>query len=144
MTNPASPKFATEDDVTERFEGEFPSDRSDWVTLRIIDVENALMGLVPSLRKPLDEITAASEAIGDPGRLNRVRALVADKVLDMFRNPDGARQTSQTMGELSESRSYGSGRGATITFSDAELALVKLRKKRSRVGTLHVAPFRVT
>ena len=51
MTGPPEGKFVTSDDVVARFEGEFPSGRVAWAKWRIFDVENALMGLVPSDRK---------------------------------------------------------------------------------------------
>ena len=53
-------KLIDQEDVTNRFEGTFPDARLDWVKVRIVDVENALMGLVPSLRKPLADIAADS------------------------------------------------------------------------------------
>lgn len=141
-------KFADQDDVASRFEGEFPSGRLDWVDVTIFDVENVLMGLVPSLRKTVDEINAQSAEVGDPDRIERVKALVCRKVLDLFRNPDGAVQVSQTMEQDSATRSYGFYRDDTrgrIAFTDAELDGVKLRRKRrTRFGTIGVAPWRVT
>ena len=59
-------KFAELLDVVGRYEGTIPADRHTWVELRIADVENDLMGLVPSLRKPVSEINADSAAAGDP------------------------------------------------------------------------------
>lgn len=147
MTAPQPPegKFVDSDEVVARFEGTFPDNRVTWLKWRIGDVENQLMGLVPSLRKTLDEINADSAAVGDPGRLDRVKALVADKVLDIYRNPDPRMsQMSQTMEQDTVSRSYvRSNAGTTISFTDGELAGVKLRKKRSRIGTIDVAPWRL-
>lgn len=138
-------KFAEIDDVTARFEGEMPSERTDWVETAIGDVEQALMGLVTSLRKPIADIDADSVAAGDLGRLERVKSLVCHKVLDLFRNPDRSQSQSQSMGEFSVTRSYygryGSGNSAVISFTDAELDSVKLRRKRSAVGTMFVAPW---
>jgi hypothetical protein len=143
------PKFVEQADVTSRFEGEFPDDRLGWVDVRILDVENALMGLVPSLRKPVADITADSAARGDPGRLDRVTTLVADKVLDLFRNPDPrVAQVSQTMEQDTVSRSYArdSARaGSVISFTEAELDSVRLRpKRRSKIGSIPVDPWRIT
>lgn len=147
MTTPTSLKFATDDDVADRFEGKIPADRSEWVTTRIGDVENQLMGLVPSLRKPLADITADNEAAGDPGRLARVKALVCDKVLDLYRNPNKAISSeSQTFESDSFSRTYaGAWRGAAsaISFTDAELDTVKLRKRRRGISIIPVAPWGV-
>jgi hypothetical protein len=146
MTAPTPPegKFVTSDEVVARFEGAFPEDRVTWLKWRIFDVENQLMGQVKSLRKPIDQINADSVAVGDPDRLSRVEALVADKVLDIYRNPDPRMsQMSQTMEQDTVSRSYVRSAGGTaISFTDAELAGVKLRRKRSRIGTLTVAPWR--
>ncbi len=143
MTGPPEGKFVTSDDVVARFEGEFPSGRVAWAKWRIFDVENALMGLVPSLRKSLDEVNADSMRIGDPGRVDRVKALVADKVLALFRNPDGAASVAQSMEQDSTTRTYGFYRDDTrgrIAFTDAELDSVKIHKKRSQIGTMFAAP----
>lgn len=147
-------KFAELEDVTSRFEGEFPADRQDWAATRIGDVENALMGLVPSLRKTLDEIETDSAARGDPGRLDRVKTLVADKVLDLFRNPDPrVVTTSQTMENDSVTRSLASRSGSArnnaqgstgIGFTEDELDSVRLRpKRRSKIGSIPISPWRV-
>lgn len=144
MTGSVAPKFATEDDVYDRFEGTIPDDRSDWVITRIIDVENVLMGLVPSLRKPIADVQSDSQAAGDPGRVLRVVALVCDKVLDLYRNPDPRlSQMAQTMEQDSISRSYLRSNGGTaISFTAAELDAVSLRRKRKRIGTVFVSPGR--
>lgn len=135
-------KFADVVDVTSRYEGAIPDGRLAWVEVRIGDVENVLMGLVPSLRKPLDDIRHDSAAAGDPGRLERVVTLVCDKVLDLYRNPDGASTKSESMEAISVSRTYSreSTRGA-ISFTPAELDSVKLRKRRSRIGTIGIEPW---
>ncbi|MEU9806225.1 hypothetical protein [Mycobacterium sp. NPDC050853] len=133
MANPAAPaKFASVDDVTSRFEKAFPSDREGWVQLRIEDVEAELMARVPSLRVPVGEIAA--------DRLRQVKRLVADKVLELYRNPDGASQVSQTMEQDTMSRSYSRDtyRGK-IAFTDDELDSVRLKTKRPRFGTISVA-----
>ncbi|WP_195166889.1 Gp19/Gp15/Gp42 family protein [Mycobacteroides abscessus] len=135
MTTPAAPaKFAAVSDVTSRFEGTFPSDREAWVQLRIEDVESELMARVPSLRASVSEI--ADE------RRRRVTALVADKVLELYRNPDGASQVSQTMEQDTMSRSYSRDayRGK-IAFTADELASVGLKKRRPKIGTMTAAPW---
>lgn len=136
-------KFAELDDVTSRFEGDFPSEREDWAETRLTDAENALMGLVPSLRKSVGEIAAESAGVGDPDRLGRVKTLVCDKVLQLYRNPDGSIQRSKTVADVTESRAwFQHAPGGTITFTEGELASVRLRKTRSRVGTIGVKPWR--
>lgn len=137
-------KFADPDDVSARYEGTIPDDRREWVELRIADVESELMGQVPSLRKPLDQIAADSSAAGDPGRLDRVRALVCRKVLDLYRNPDGAAQKSQTMGDVSMTWSRGGTGGPVATFTADELDGVRLKATRSRFGVATVAPWRLS
>jgi len=138
-------KFAEVDDVTGRYEGDFPADREDWVALRIGDVESELMGQVPSLRKPIDQVNADSAAVGDPDRINRVKALVCEKVLDLYRNPGGTTSQSTTTPDITISKSYGYFQDNTrgkIAFSAAELDSVKLRRRRSNFGTMTVAPWR--
>lgn len=136
-------KFAELEDVTSRFEGEFPSEREDWAETRLSDAENALMGLVPSLRKTVQSIAAESAVVGDPDRLDRVRTLVCDKVLQLYRNPDRANLKTRSIDDVSETRAwYTNPPGGSITFTEGELASVRLRKTRSRVGTIRVAPWR--
>lgn len=148
MTEPSSPdgKFATQDDVTSRFEGTFPSDRLDWVTLRIGDVESELMYQVPSLRKTIDEIGADSAADNDQDRLNRVRNLVANKVLDLFRNPSGpVNQQSTTTPDITTLRSFAPDptRGK-VQFTNAELDGVRRHTQRARFGTIQIQPGIIT
>lgn len=147
MTTPLpSLKFVTVDEAVARYEGVFPTDRTAWLTWRLFDVENALMGLVPSLRKPIDVIEADSEAAGDPGRLDRVKSLIVDKVLQLFRNPGNANQESQTVDDVTIARSfYRTSTTTGFAFSDDELAQVRLRsRKRSKIGSLPIDPWRIT
>lgn len=137
MTHPVSPaKFVHPDDVAARFEGAIPGDKLPRVQLLIEDVESTLIGLVPSLAVPADQV--------DPDRLLRVKALVCAKVLELYRNPDGASQTSQAMESMSVTRSYyrDISRGS-ISFTEAELRAVQLRTKRSKFGTVPIGPWRV-
>lgn len=137
MTHPVAPaKFVHPDDVAARFEGDIPSEKLPRVQLLIEDVESTLIGLVPSLAVPADQV--------DPDRLLRVKALVCAKVLELYRNPDGASQTSQAMESMSVSRSYyrDISRGS-ISFTEAELRAVQLRTKRSKFGTVPIGPWRV-
>lgn len=141
-------KFADIDDVIGRYEGVLPDSYADdngWIDLRIGDTESALMGQVPSLRKPLDQIVADSIGVGDPDRVNRVKSLVCEKVLDLYRNPGGATSQSTTTPDITISKSFGYYQDTTrgkIAFSAAELDSVKLRRRRSRFGTISVAPWR--
>ena len=125
-------KFASETDVTDRYEGDFPSDRLAWVSTRIEDVEADLILMVPSLGVPVDQI--------DPTRLQRVTALVSDKVLELFRNPERVTQHTTTFGPLSEALSYqrSSPRGY---FTDDEVRNIRLKTKRSNLGVARVKPF---
>lgn len=138
-------KFATQDDVTGRFEGSIPSGRLAWVDLRIGDVEQALMGQVPSLRKTLQEIEDESVAAGDPDRLARVTTLVADKVLELYRHPTGENQLSRGTPDVTISRSWSpSSTRGRVAFTDDELGAVRLRGRKSRFGSFFVAPWRIT
>lgn len=126
-------KFADGNDVTSRFEGAFPSSRLGWVEVRLEDVENALMGVVPELRKPLDEIAERAEQRGDTTYLARVKALVCDKVLQLYRNPSGAYQRSVTVDDVAESWSLSrQATTAAISFSADELAAVQFTECNSR------------
>lgn len=140
---PTPGKFASRDDVTSRFEGSIPSNRLAWVDLRIGDVESALMGKVPSLRKSIDDIEADNTAADDEDRLNRVKILVADKVLDLYRHPDpGENQLTRTMPDITTSRTWSPDptRGR-VQFTADELDSVRLRKRQQRFMTIGVAPF---
>lgn len=99
-------KFADRDDVVSRFEGTFPSDRLAWVDVRLTDVENALMGAVAELRKPIEDIQSRAELRDDDTYLDRVKSLVCDKLLQLFRNPGGLSQQMQMVDDVQESRSY--------------------------------------
>lgn len=149
MTDPQAPvegKFASLEDVTGRFEGTFPSGRSAWARLRIGDVEQELMYQVPSLRKDLPTITAESEAVGDPDRLDRVTRLVADKVLDMYRNPRGPQTQQSTVTPditTTDSWSPDPTRGR-VQFTPAELDSVRLLKPRQKFGSFMIVPGHVT
>lgn len=141
---PESGKFVTPDGVTARFEGTFPSNRLPWLKWRIFDVENELMGEVPSLRKSLEDITADSAAAGDPGRPDRVRTLIIEKVLDLYRNPSRKTSTTSGMDGFTETEGYSQHRNPdrpVIAFSEAELDRVRLpKRRRPKLGTYGVAP----
>lgn len=127
-------KFVDQDDVAGRYEGNFPSGRLAWVDLRIDDVEADLILMVPSLAVPVDQI--------DPTRLQRVKALVADKILDLYRNPERARTRTDTAGPYSDSTTFDSGRSAPRGyFTDDEVRNVRLHPKRSNLGVARVRPF---
>jgi hypothetical protein len=146
MTAPTQGKFTSADDVTGRFEGTIPSSRLPWVALRIRDVESELMFQVPSLRKPMEEVVAESVAAGDPDRPNRVRVLVAEKVLDLYRNPGGpTTQHSTTTPDITTSRAWAPDptRGR-VQFTAAELDKLRLRTPRCRFGSFTVLPGHLT
>lgn len=128
-------KFAEVEDVTARYEGDFPPEREDWVDLRIDDVEADLILMVPSLSEDVDQI--------DPTRLARATALVADKVLELYRNPERARTRTEGAGPYNETMTtYDSGRTpAKGYFTDAEVATLRLRSRRANLGVAHVKPF---
>jgi hypothetical protein len=127
-------KFVEEADVTDRYEGDFPSGRLTWVETRIDDVEADLILMVPSLAVPVDQI--------DPTRLQRVKALVADKILELYRNPERARTRTETAGPYSDSTTFDSGKAALRGyFTDDEVRNVRLHPKRSNLGVARVRPF---
>lgn len=123
--------FAQFADVQAEFEGVMPSSRETWVDAKIDAVESRLIGLVPSLA------TLTEDA--DPARFSRVKHLVVEKVLQLFRNPSGV--TQQTAGPYSTAYSTTTGSGA-IAFTAEELSTVRQRTKRANLGTATVAPWR--
>ena len=144
MTTPAQPadgKFVNSDAVVARLEGKAPSaGRVTTIKWRILDVENELMGEVPSLRAI--DVDSQDEAVKI--RIGRVRTLVIDKVLELYRNPDGAATKSQAMDGISTSRTYRAGSGPGISFTEDELNRVRLPKpRRPKLGTYGARPWMV-
>jgi hypothetical protein len=133
--------FAQISDVANRYvEGTLPSNltvEDGWVDLRIKDVENELMGLVPSL-------DGANPDQLEPSRLGRVVALVSDKVLDLYRNPQRAKQLTQAMGDMNIGSTLSNGFDAMIDFTDEELNRVRIRTQRARFGTAILTPWKVS
>lgn len=123
--------FAEFTDVEAEFEGVMPSSKETWVEAKIDAVESRLIGLVPSL--------TSLTAISDPARFGRVKHLVVEKVLQLFRNPTGA--TAQTAGPFSSSYSPSVSSGL-IAFTAEELSTVRLRTKRANLGVAKLAPWR--
>lgn len=127
-------RFVQPTDVTDRYEGIFPDDRATWLERRIDDVEADLILMVPSL-----DVTDVDQIA--PARLQRVKALVCDKVLELYRNPERARTRTETAGPYSDSTTFDSGRTATKGyFTEDEVANLRLHKKRSNLGVAHIAP----
>lgn len=111
--------YADFNDVKDRYEGELPSDRQTWIEARIDDVEAELIGLVPSLADA-DLVTQS-----DPARAARVRRLICEKVLTLFRNPDGAMAISNQAGQFSQTRTiHRTQPGSWLAFTDQELLRV--------------------
>ena len=138
---PADGKFVNSDAVVARLEGKTPSaGRVTTIKWRILDVENELMGEVPSLR----DIDLESDDPAVQNRIGRVRTLVIDKVLELYRNPDGAATKSQAMDGISQTRTYRGGSGPGITFTEDELNRVRLPKpRRPKLGTYGARPWMV-
>lgn len=107
-----------------------------WVDIRITDVENELIGLVPSL----DGVTADQL---DPIRAGRVKALVCDKVLDLCANPRRFKQLGQAMADINTTSTMSNSFDAMIDFTDEELNRVRVRTQRARFGTAKVTPFKI-
>lgn len=132
--------FAQITDVEARYvEGELPTNLTGtggWVDLRIGDVEDQLIGLVPSL------YGATADQL-DPIRLGRVKALVCDKVLDLYRNPYRSKQLAQAMGDINTSRSASNSFDAMIDFTEEELNRIRLRTPRARFGTATMPPWKI-
>ena len=114
-------------------EGVFPADKSDWAQRRIEDVESILIGLVSSLAAPVSEIESV--------RLRRIKALVVDKVLELYRNPKGRSSATASMDGFTETDQYRSTTTSqAIWFSKQELDSVRARTRKRRFGSVPVAP----
>lgn len=126
--------FAELQDVLNRYEGELPTNRHAWVETRINDVEVVLLGLVPSL--------AAPDVPTD--RRERAKILVCDKVLELYRNPDGSTYRTETYGSMTDARSFSkevaSGR---LVFTADELRGVRLPVRRRTIGSIRLSPWGV-
>lgn len=138
VPTPADGKFVTSDAVVARFEGTFPSNRVTWLQWRILDVENELLGEVPGLRTI--DVDSTDEAVKI--RVGRVRSLIIDKLLDLYRNPTGATSQTHEMDGFRESHTRdGGGNSGTVSFTEDELNRVRLpKRKRPRIGTYGVTP----
>jgi hypothetical protein len=123
--------FAQFTDVQAEFEGVMPSSRETWVDAKIDAVESRLIGLVPSL---------STLTVGiDPARFGRVKHLVVEKVLQLFRNPSGV--TQQTAGPYSTAYGPATSSGS-ITFTPEELSTIRQRNKKANLGVATIAPWR--
>ncbi|WP_029932516.1 hypothetical protein [Nocardia otitidiscaviarum] len=121
--------FATADDVRDRFEGVIPSSRDAWLAAKIADAESLLTSLVPSMATTTDT-----------ARLARAKAMVAEAVLRVYRNPAGATQEVASVYSVSRSKDAGSG---VLFFPDTELEALRGSGRRARLGTIQTSPWRV-
>ncbi|MEV0367512.1 hypothetical protein [Nocardia fusca] len=121
--------FATAEDVRARFEGVIPDSRNDWLAAKIEDAESLLTSLVPSMA-----------TTADAGRLARAKAMVADAVLRVYRNPSGVTQETASVYSVSRSKAADSG---VLYFPADELEALRGSARRTRIGTIPVAPWRV-
>lgn len=124
-------QFAQLSDVQAEYEGVIPTSRQDWVTAKIGAVEARLVGLVPSLATFTED--------QDPARFERVKYLVTEKVLELYRNPTGSRAVSAMGQSNSWDPAVSTGR---ITFTPEELSTVRMRKRKANLGTARVREWR--
>lgn len=121
--------FATADDVRARFEGVIPESRDAWLDAKIVDAENLLISLIPSM-----------ESTTDVTRLARAKAMVAEAVLRVYRNPSGAAQEAAAVFSVSRAKGPDSG---LLYFPEDELDALRGIGKRARYGTIQTTPWRV-
>lgn len=124
-------QFAQLSDVQAEYEGVIPTSRQAWVTAKIGAVEARLVGLVPSLATFTED--------QDPARFERVKYLVTEKTLELYRNPTGSRSASVMGQSNSWDPAVSSGR---ITFTSEELSTVRMRKRKANLGTARVREWR--
>lgn len=67
-----------------------------------------------------------------------VRDVVVAMVTRVFRNPDGIRQTNETVGPFTSSRTYGGSTPGELAMTDAELA--RLQGTRAGAFTVSLLP----
>lgn len=152
MTAPApgDGKFVTSDAVVARFVGDFPAGRVTWVKWRILDVENELIRLVPSIAA-LDLEADPNSSDADEAKVGRrvhaVRTLVIDKVLQMYdlaKSKGGTSLTSEMDGfrtTIGFGQNRGDSKSTGVQFTEEELNRVRLpRKKRPQFGSIRVHP----
>lgn len=121
--------FATRDDVRAHFEGVIPSSRDAWLDAKIAAAESLLTSLVPSMATTTDA-----------ARLERAKAMVAEAVLRVYRNPSGATQETASVYSVSRAKGVDSG---ILYFPDGELEALRGSGQRRRFGTIGVKPWRV-
>ncbi|MGV9540924.1 hypothetical protein ACWDSF_06325 [Nocardia beijingensis] len=121
--------FATAEDVRARFEGVIPSSRDPWLDAKIADAESLLTSLVPSMATTTDET-----------RLARAKAMVADAVLRVYRNPSGVTQETASVFSVSRSKATDSG---VLYFPEGELDALRGTSRRRQFGTIQTSPWRV-
>ncbi|WP_280471003.1 Gp19/Gp15/Gp42 family protein [Nocardia cyriacigeorgica] len=121
--------FATRDDVRAHYEGVIPAGRDAWLDAKIAAAENLLISLVPSM-----------ETTTSPVRLARAKAMVADAVLRVYRNPAGASQESASVYSVSRANAAASG---LLFFPEDELDALRGSGRRPRYGTIQTKPWRV-
>lgn len=148
MTAPTEPdddpRFVTSDDVVARFAGTFPAARVTWVQWRILDVENELINRVPSVA--LLNPTNTDLTTVEGRRLRSVKTLIVDKVLELFdlaKAKGGTSLTSEMDGfrtTIGFGQNRDNARGTGVRFTEEELNRVRIRKPRSRFGTIAVGP----
>ncbi|MEV0357109.1 Gp19/Gp15/Gp42 family protein [Nocardia sp. NPDC050697] len=121
--------FADRGDVRARYEGVIPDSRNAWLDAKIDDAESLLVSLVPSLADADDE-----------ARLGRAKAMIADAVLRVYRNPSGVTQETASVYSVSRSKDTASG---MLFFPEAELEALRGSGRRRRLGSIPTSPWRV-
>ncbi|WP_280476255.1 Gp19/Gp15/Gp42 family protein [Nocardia farcinica] len=121
--------FATIEDVRARYEGVIPDSRNAWVQAKIDDAESLLVSLVPSIADTADQ-----------ARLARAKAMIADAVLRVYRNPAGATQETASVYSVSRSKDVSNG---MLFFPESELDALRGGGHRRQLGTIRTSPWRV-
>lgn len=147
---PGDGRFVTSDAVVARFAGDFPAGRVQWVKWRILDVENELMRLVPSLATidvTADPTSNDLEVAKVARRVHSVRTLVIDKVLQLFdlaKSKGGTSLTSEMDGfrtTIGFGQNRDGGNSLGVTFTEDELNRVRLaRKRKPKFGSIRIHP----
>lgn len=106
--------WATADDVINSWIGPGAPADDALVDIWIGRAERLALSKVPKLRERIEA--------GETDLLETVKDVVVSAVQRVFRNPEGIRQTNETTGPFTQSRTYGGDIPGGLTFTDEELA----------------------
>lgn len=115
--------FATWQDVQDRWRTLSPDEQTR-ATTNIADASAIIRSVIPDIDARIEADTAEWVAAGNTGIGNLGRTalrIVADAVIRVMTNPDGARRVQETIGDKAYTLDYGEGRVSGLFLTDTEL-----------------------